>query len=164
MTFRLLYQSFLRWLYCPQCWQYLQLKVIKFKSGFILLQLGEGRNSGRGTRAGSCEHYRVTAISIYTLFKFGWLMLQKQPRMVASFSNEKEILQNLHLTKKEVALKVCAGEWTIHTKSWCHILPLFCLRVQLHYHSANSVNSKNVSSFLDLQKRLNMSMCKWYTC
>lgn len=91
--------------------------MIKFKSVFILLQLVEGRNNGRGTRAGSCEHCRVTAISVYTLFTFGWLMLQKRPRMVASFSNEKEILQNLRFSKKEVALKGHAGEWIIHTKS-----------------------------------------------
>lgn len=56
------------------------------------------------------EHYRVTAISIYTLFTFGWLMLQKRPRMVAAFSNEKEFLQNLHFAKKDVALKVHIGE------------------------------------------------------
>lgn len=91
--------------------------MIKFKPGFILLQLDEGRNSDRGTRAGSCEHDGVTAISICTLFTFGWLMLQKRPRKVDSFSKEKEILQNLHLTKKEVALKMHAGEWIIHTKS-----------------------------------------------
>jgi len=33
------------------------------------------------------------------------------------FSNEKEILQNLPLTKKEFALNVHAGEWIIHPKS-----------------------------------------------
>lgn len=41
------------------------------------------------------------------------------------FSNEKEILQNLHFTKKEIALKLHASEWIIHTKSWCHFLSLF---------------------------------------
>lgn len=79
--------------------------MIKFKSGFILLRLSEARNSGRGTRAGCCEDYRDPALSIYTQFTFGCLMLQKRPRMLVFFSNEKEILQNLHLTKKDVALK-----------------------------------------------------------
>lgn len=62
MVFRCLYCTFLRWLYCPRCWQYLQVKVIKFKSGFILLWLSEARNSGRSTRAGCWEDYRVPAI------------------------------------------------------------------------------------------------------
>lgn len=82
MTFRCFYSYVFKCLYCPQWSQYLQANVIKFKSGFTLLQLSEARNSGRGTRAGCCEAYRVPAISIYTQFTFGWLMLQKRPRIL----------------------------------------------------------------------------------
>lgn len=108
----------------------MQVNVIKFKSGLILLWLSEARNRGKGTRAGCCEDYRVPAISIYTLFTFGWLMLQKRPECLF-FSNEKEILQNLHLTKNKVALKVHVGMQIFLSKSSSHSPSLFCLPVQI---------------------------------
>lgn len=83
----------------------------------------------------------------------------KEAQNTCFFSNEKEILKNLQLSKKEVALQVHAGERVIHAKSRCHSVPSFCVHVQIQYHSTNSMNFKNFSSSLDLEACLNISMC-----
>lgn len=68
--------------------------------------------------------------------------------MLGFFSNEKEILQNLHLTKNEVALKVHASMQIFLVKSSSHSASSFCLHVQIQYHNTNSKNFKNFRSSL----------------